>query len=151
MNINGKYNKAFVTVNDADYHTIAQIKYLCDLEQLKDSKIVFMPDCCPGILTPIGGTFTYTDSIMPGLVSGDIGCGMKTYKLKNNRIEFKQIDKIIREQLDDRKKIDAILSKYQYMIDLSKLKCKKYVDLDRAYNTLGTLGGGNHFIGATRS
>lgn len=146
MNIKGKFNSAFITVDDADYHTIQQVNYLCNLECLKDSNMVFMPDCCPGILTPVGGTFTYKDLIMPGLVSGDIGCGMQTYKLKDKRIEFGQIDKIIREQLIERKKIDAISAKYQDKIDLAKLRCVKYVDLERAYQSLGTLGGGNHFI-----
>lgn len=146
MNIKGKYNSAFITVNDADYHTIQQVKYLCDLENLKDSNMVFMPDCCPGIVTPIGGTFTYSNSIMPNLVSGDIGCGMQTYKLKSKRIEFEQIDKIIREQLNERKKIDAIINKYKSSILLENLKCKKYIDLERAYNSIGTLGNGNHFI-----
>lgn len=146
MNIKGKYNSAFITVNDADYHTIQQVKYLCDLENLKDSNMVFMPDCCPGIVTPIGGTFTYSDSIMPNLVSGDIGCGMQTYKLSKNRIEFGQIDKIIREEIVERKKSSSIIDKYKNSIDLSELKCIKHVDVDRAYSSLGSIGGGNHFV-----
>lgn len=146
MEIKGKYNKAFITVDDADYHTIQQVRYLCDLENLKDSNMVFMPDCCPGIVTPIGGTFTYTDSIMPNLVSGDIGCGMQTYKLAKNRIEFKQTDKIIREEIIERKRSQPVIDKYKKEIDLSKLRCAKYADISRSYDSLGTLGGGNHFI-----
>lgn len=146
MNIKGKYNTALITVNDADYHTIQQVKFLCDLENLKDSNMVFMPDCCPGIVTPIGGTFTFNNTIMPNLVSGDIGCGMQTYKLSKNRIEFQEIDKIIRESLNERKKIEFIVDKYKKAIDLSELKCAKYADISRSYESMGTLGGGNHFI-----
>lgn len=149
MNIKGKYNEAEIFIENIDYQAnfagINQIKALCDLEILKDSNIRVMPDMCPAIGTTIGSTFTYTDKIIPSLVSGDIGCGITTVKLKDKNLELSKLDKIIREQLIERKKIDNILSKYEAQIDLNKLNCKKYVDINRCYTKLGELGSGNHF------
>ena len=149
MEIKGKYNKAELFIENINYLAniagINQIRALCDLEILKDSKIRIMPDMCPAIGTTIGSTFTYTDKIIPSLVSGDIGCGITTVKLKDKNLELAKIDRIIREQVVERKKIDNILRKYESQIDLSMLHCKKFIDIDRCYNKLGELGGGNHF------
>lgn len=146
MDIKGKYNIAKIMVDDADYASLQQIKALCDMEILKDSKIRIMGDVCPAIATTVGSTFTYKERILPSLVSGDIGCGIITCKLKNKNIEVKQIDKIVREQIIERKKIDNIIDKYSNMINLKDLICSKYVDIDRCYNKLAELGGGNHFL-----
>lgn len=116
------------------------------MEILKNSTIRIMPDMCPGIGTSIGSTFTYNDLIIPSLVSGDIGCGVTCVKLENKNIELSKIDKIIREQVLGRKKIDSILGNHKNLINLDNLKCRKYIDTERCYNKLGELGFGNHFI-----
>lgn len=153
MKIKGKYNEAQIFVNnphDIDFASINQVKALCDFKILEDSKIRIMPDICPGIGTTIGSTFTYEEKIIPSLVSGDIGCGVTCVRFKDKNIELSKIDKIIREQLLERKKIDSILSKYQEKVNLNHLYCKKYVDIDRCYNKLGELGGGNHFFSLSK-
>ena len=151
MEIKGKQNIAKIFIDQIDgtnvnFSSINQIRALCDMEILKDSKIRIMPDVCPGIGTTIGSTFTYSDKIIPSLVSGDIGCGVTTMKLKNKNIELSKVDKIIKEQLIERKKIDNILEKYQSQINLNELYCKKYVDVERCQTKLIDLGGGNHFL-----
>ena len=145
MIIKGKYNSALITVDDAEHYTLEQVRYLCNLENLKDSHMVFMPDCCPGIVTPIGGTFTYADSVMPALVSNDIGCGMFTVKLRKD-VDFKQLDSVIRENLTGKKKIDGLIESYQKKVDLNELCCGRHIDKSRVLNSLGSLGSGNHFI-----
>lgn len=149
MHIKGKYTDAKIFIENINYQenyaAINQVKSLCDLKILENSKIRIMPDMCPAIGTTIGSTFTYSDKIIPSLVSGDIGCGITFVKLKEKRIELEKIDKIIKEQLIERKKIDNIVSKYENRLRLENLKCKKYVDIDRCYSKLGELGGGNHF------
>lgn len=151
MEIKGQNNSAKIFIKDLDlkdFATLNQIKALCDMEILKDSNIRIMPDMCPGIGTSIGSTFSYNDLIIPSLVSGDIGCGVTCIcvKLDCKKFEYAKIDKIIREQIIERKKIDSILKNYRNLIDLNNLKCKKYVDIERCYNKLGELGAGNHFI-----
>jgi RNA-splicing ligase RtcB len=146
MDIKGKYNSARIIIDDAEYESINQIKHLCDLDSLKDSKIRVMADVCPGIGTTIGSTFTYSDKILPILVGNDIGCGIVTVKLNIKRLEAKQLDKVIRENLQERNKIDSIINKYRNSVDLNQLYCKKNVDIERCYSRIGDLGGGNHFI-----
>ena len=150
MNINGKYTNAKIFINEIDYmkdiDAINQVKNLCNLEVLKDSKIRIMPDMCPGIGTTIGSTFTFEDKVLPILVSSDIGCGITTIKTGLKKIEYGKLDKIIREQLIERNKISALIDKASNTVDLSKLNCAKYIDIDRCYDKLGDIGGGNHFI-----
>lgn len=146
MNIKGKYTSAKFIVEDADYASIQQISHLCNLDSLEDSKIRIMADVCPGIGTTIGSTFTYTDKILPVLIGNDIGCGIVSVKLNSKKIEILELDKIIRENLEGKKRIDSIVQKHQNNVDLSKLYCSKYIDIDRCYSKLGELGNGNHFI-----
>lgn len=146
MIIKGKYNEAEIMIEDADYHTIQQIILMCNQESLKSSKIRIMPDACPGITAVIGTTLTIEDKIMPAMVSSDIGCGVLVSRLKDKKIEFQKLDKIIREQIIERRKVDQIVNKYSNKVNLESLRCAKHIDLDRAYSSLCTLGNGNHFI-----
>ena len=150
MQVKGKMTSAKIFIDEFDFSkdvpAINQVKALCDIEVLKDSKIRIMPDMCPAIGTTIGSTFTFKDKLMPVLVSSDIGCGITVLKLDTKKIEFEKLDRVIREQLTERNKIESILSKSQDKIDLNNLYCKKYVDTDRCLNKLGDLGGGNHFL-----
>lgn len=146
MEIKGIYTSAKFIVDDVEYASIQQIQHLCNLDALAGSKIRIMADVCPGIGTTIGSTFTYTDSIMPVLIGSDIGCGIITVKLSAKRIELKQLDKIIRENLIERNKVDTIIAKHQDAVNLHQLYCAKHVDIGRCYDKIGELGGGNHFI-----
>ena len=146
MDIKGKYTSARFIIDDADYASIQQIKHLCDLDSLENSKIRIMADVCPGIGTTIGSTFTYDNVILPSLIGSDIGCGIVTVKLNTKRIELGQLDAVVRENLVEKKRIDSIVSRHQDNVNLSKLNCIKQVDIDRCNSKLGELGGGNHFI-----
>lgn len=146
MEIKGTFTSAKFIIEDAEYASIQQIQHLCNLDTLEGSKIRVMADVCPGIGTTIGSTFTYSNSIMPVLIGSDIGCGIVTVKLSAKRIELKQLDKIIRENLIGRNKIDSIISKHQQAVDLNKLYCRKHIDITRCYDKIGELGSGNHFV-----
>lgn len=146
MIIKGKYNQAEIMIDDPDYHTITQVKLMCDQEALQNSKIRIMPDACPGIVAVIGTTLTIEDKVLPAMVSSDIGCGVLVSTFKDKRIEFGKLDKIIREQIIERKKVDNIVNKYANRLNLEDLRCVKYIDLGRAYASLGTCGSNNHFI-----
>lgn len=146
MEIKGAYTSAKFIVDDVEYASIQQIQHLCNLDTMENVKIRIMADVCPGIGTTIGSTFTYDDKIMPVLIGSDIGCGIVAVKLSAKRIEPKQLDKVVRENLTERNKIDAIVEKYQSMVDLRKLYCVKHVDVNRCYSKIGELGGGNHFL-----
>ena len=98
----------------------------------------------------IGTTVTITDAIVPNLVGVDIGCGMEVVKVKNKFIEPQKLDKVIRATVPAGFSIRSQAHPYADDIDLSELYCASKLDLRRAYCSLGTLGGGNHFIEADK-
>ena len=122
MDIKGKYTSARIIIDDAEYESINQIKHLCDLDSLENSKIRVMADVCPGIGTTIGSTFTYADKILPILVGNDIGCGIVSVKLNSKKIELQQVDKIIRENIQGKKKISSIVDRHIDNVSIRKLR-----------------------------
>lgn len=150
IEINGKYNSAKVFTDVVEDSAIAQVKELCDQEFVRNEKIRIMPDAHAGAGCVIGTTMTITDKIVPNLVGVDIGCGMETVRIKGRHIELMQLDKLIYHTIPSGFDIRDTAHRYAEQIDLTELKCAKYVNLDRAEKSLGTLGGGNHFIEADK-
>ena len=148
--IKGKYNEAVVF---SDYETMensayGQIMQLCNQEFVKGAKIRIMPDVHAGAGCTIGTTMTVTDKIVPNLVGVDIGCGMEVACLENKRVNLPELDKTIKENIPSGFDIRKNEHKFNDMLNLDELQCKKEVNLDRARKSIGTLGGGNHFIEA---
>jgi RNA-splicing ligase RtcB len=150
--IEGKYNAAKVYTEVVEEMALDQIRTLCDQEYVKDSKIRIMPDVHAGAGCTIGTTMTIKDSVVPNLVGVDIGCGMETIRLKNKHIELQKLDKLIYDKIPSGFNVRESEHKYNDDIDLSELRCKAEgkINLDRAVKSLGTLGGGNHFIEANK-
>ncbi len=148
--VKGEYNTARIYTDVVEDTALAQIKSLCDQEYVKDLRIRIMPDVHAGAGCTIGTTMTIRDAVAPNLVGVDIGCGMETIRIKNRHIEREKLDKLILEKIPSgyevRKKPHSLCEQ----IDLEQLRCKKEarLDLRRAALSLGTLGGGNHFIEA---
>nr|WP_320951545.1 RtcB family protein [Bacteroides intestinalis] len=120
-----------------------QIKRLANYPAYENSIIRIMPDSHAGKGCTVGTTMTITDKVTLNLVGVDIGCGMLTVELADQYIDCEKLDSVIREMVPngfnthDTQKAN---------FDFSNLRCAKQVDLNRAYLSLGTLGGGNHFI-----
>ena len=129
-----------------DEYSRAQIQMICDNDCSIGSTIRVMPDVHAGKVGPIGLTMSISDSILPSLVGVDIGCGMTIAKVKTKGLEFQQIDKVIQENVPVGFKIRDKEHKYSSHINLSGLCCYKNIDSCRALKSIGTLGGGNHFI-----
>lgn len=146
--VEGKYNIAKVFTDVVEETAQSQIKTLCDQEFVKDSMIRIMPDVHAGAGCTIGTTMTITDKIVPNLVGVDIGCGMETIQIKNKHIELQKLDRLIYEEIPSGFNIRKKPHKYNDEVDLSTLRCKLNgkVNISRAQMSLGTLGGGNHFI-----
>ena len=150
IEIKGNYNSAKVFTDVIEESATAQIKELCDQEFVRNEKIRIMPDAHAGAGCVIGTTMTITDKIVPNLVGVDIGCGMETVKIKGKHIELMQLDKFIYRNIPSGFDVRDTPHRYSEQINLTELKCAKYVNLDRAKKSLGTLGGGNHFIEADK-
>jgi RNA-splicing ligase RtcB len=89
---------------------------------------------------------TITDKVVPNLVGVDIGCGMETVLLKDKRLELAQLDKAIHQYIPSGFDVRKEPHHFNDEIDLTALRCAKHTDLKRAVLSIGTLGGGNHFI-----
>lgn len=148
IELNGKYNTAKVFTSTLDEASARQITELCDQSFTQGSKIRIMPDVHAGAGCTIGTTMTITDKIVPNLVGVDIGCGMETVKLKEKHIELSQLNKLIYAKIPSGFEIRNTPHKYNEEIDLTQLYCADKIKLSRAELSLGTLGGGNHFIEA---
>ena len=146
VELQGKYNTAKVFTNYAEPTAIGQIEHLLDQEFIEGSKIRIMPDVHAGMGCTIGTTMTITNKIVPNLVGVDIGCGMETVLLKDKRVELSQLDKAIHQYVPAGFNIRKEYHHFANELDLSALRCAKHVDIKRALLSVGTLGGGNHFI-----
>lgn len=141
IELKGKYNTAKVFTDNIDTFTISQIIDILNQESLKDSKIRIMPDCHAGTGCVVGTTMTIKDKIIPGLVGCDIGCGMSAYKLKEDQIDFKKFDDTIYKYVPN----GATIHKTPVAtMDLSGILAP--ININLIQNSIGSLGGGNHFI-----
>ena len=150
IEIRGKYNEARIFTDVADSASIAQVQQLCNQEFAAGSRIRLMPDIHAGAGCTIGTTMTITDKVVPNLVGVDIGCGMETIRIREKRLELQKLDRLIREKIPSGFSIREKAHRYFSQINLNELCCARHADLLRAEKSIGTLGGGNHFIEADR-
>lgn len=148
--IKGTYASAVIYSDTAEDYALAQVKRICDNEASMGSKICLMPDVHPGKVGPIGLTMTIGDQILPSLLGADIGCGVSYFKTKPAKIEFQKLDKIIRENIPSGRHNQKEPHRYSRDFDFSDLSCGAHIDQKRAVLSLGTLGGGNHFLEVDR-
>lgn len=150
IELKGKYNEAKIFTDVVDEASISQVLLLLNQEFVFGSKIRLMPDIHAGAGCTIGTTMTIADKIVPNLVGVDIGCGMEIIKIKESHIELQKLDKLIYEKIPSGFNVREKIHRYFNEISLEDLFCYKHIDPRRAEKSLGTLGGGNHFIEANR-
>lgn len=133
-----------IFTDNIDDKAINQIDLLLEQEAFKDSKIRIMPDVHAGKGCVIGFTGDLGDKVIPNIVGVDIGCGMLCVNLGNIEIDYKKLDQFINDNIPSGMNVNE---EKQYDFDLSMLKCFKYLkNIQWVENSIGTLGGGNHFI-----
>ena len=144
--IKGKFAEAKVFSEDLEQYARAQLQMICDNEVAENSTIRVMPDVHPGKVGTIGLTMTVGNKIMPNLLGIDIGCGMICAELKEKRMEFQKLDRVIAEKVPagflNRKNVHHLAEEF----DFARLHCYKHINEEKAKLSLGSLGGGNHFI-----
>jgi len=146
IELQGKYNSARVFTDNIEPEAAAQIIRLLNQEFAKGSRVRFMPDCHAGAGCTVGTTMTVTDRVVPNLVGADIGCGMQTVLLKDTSVDLARLDRVIREQVPAGYCVRSSVHPLARELDPAELRCVSRVDLNRAGLSMGTLGGGNHFI-----
>lgn len=146
IRIEGQYNEAICYTTEVEQTAENQIRTVCDQAFFADCKIRIMPDVHAGMGCTIGTTMTIRDKIVPGMVGVDIGCGMETVKLAEREFDFDKLDALIRREIPCGREIRDTHHPLNDEIELEQLRCSPYVGLPRARRSIGTLGGGNHFI-----
>ena len=143
LEIKGKVNTAICYAKIIEEEAVEQIRRMCDYPVTEGSRIRIMPDVHAGTGCTIGTTMTVIDKAVPNVVGVDIGCGMYTVNLGKTEIDFAKVDEAAHYIPSGMTVWDEI----QEAFDLSALRCRKDLkDIDRLARSLGTLGGGNHFI-----
>lgn len=150
LEIQGLNNTAKVFTDTLESTALAQIHTLCNQVFTQGSRIRIMPDVHAGAGCTIGTTMTISDKVVPNLVGVDIGCGMETVRLAEKRLELPKLDALIRERIPSGFSVRATQHALAKEIDLSELRCRAACNLNRDYASIGTLGGGNHFIEVDR-
>lgn len=150
IELKGKYNTAKIFTDIVDESSVSQIIALCNQEFVSDSRIRMMPDVHAGVGCTIGTTMTINDKVVPNLVGVDIGCGMETVRIREKHFEAQKLDKLIREKIPSGFSVRSNAHRYIDEAELGGLYCAKRFDLARAEKSIGTLGGGNHFIEADK-
>lgn len=151
IELNGKYSKAKVFTDIIDEESISQIISLCNQEFAANQNIRIMPDVHAGAGCTVGTSMTVTDKVVPAMVGVDIGCGMETIKIKEKNIELQKLDKLIYNKIPGGFEIREKPHRYIEKTSLETLYCFDHINFLRAEKSLGTLGGGNHFIEADKS
>lgn len=148
LEIKGKVNTALCYASIIEEEAIEQIRRMCDHEFTKGAKIRIMPDVHAGKGCTIGTTMTVEGKTVPNVVGVDIGCGMYTVDLGKADIDLEKFDEAAHFIPSGRNVWEGRVERF----DLTALRCfrdlKETKWLERS---LGTLGGGNHFIEIDRA
>ena len=143
LEVKGKFNTALCYTDNLETSAYEQIEAVCNIEAFKESKLRIMPDVHAGVGCTIGTTMTIVDKVVPNMVGVDIGCGMYTVSLGNVDIDFEKFDEAAHFIPCGREVWEGRTERF----DLTRLRCYRSLkDAKRLERSLGTLGGGNHFI-----
>ncbi|WP_033541522.1 RNA-splicing ligase RtcB [Planococcus sp. CAU13] len=142
--IQGKYSDAKVFTNNIDDVTVAQIEEFLNEELTKEANVRIMPDCHAGKGAVIGTTMKVTDRVVPNLVGVDIGCGMLCVEVQKTDVDFAKLDAAVQALVPSGQSIRTSPHDYMKHIELDRVLAN--FSKETAALSLGTLGGGNHFI-----
>ena len=129
------------TVEDS---AMSQIMEMSKCEAYKDCTVRIMPDCHAGSGCTIGTVISIKDRIVPNTVGVDIGCGMLVVNLGKIDVDLQRLDEVVNEKVPSGFNIHEKAVKKDKLVEM--LFCRKAIDIDMAQRSIGSLGGGNHFI-----
>lgn len=146
IELKGKYGTAKVFTENVEEATQKQIIEVMNESFIGGSKVRIMPDTHVGKGSVIGTTMTITDKVVPNLVGVDIGCGMHCVKLdvRAEDIDFGKLDEVIRTYVPSGQNARNSMHVFAKEVDLDGVRAP--FNRGRAENSIGTLGGGNHFV-----
>ena len=149
IEIKGKYNAALVMAETLDDTTRQQIQEFVNHPVSQNTRIAIMADAHAGAGCVVGYTATLGDYVVPALVGVDVGCGVAAFELGSIDVDFEDFDEFIRAHIPSGfsvHKEPRPLARGPCVADAIAVANKIGIDPDRVVRSLGTLGGGNHFI-----
>ena len=133
-----------IFTDNIEMEALNQIYTLIKQPAFADCKVRIMPDVHAGKGCVIGFTADFGDKVIPNIVGVDIGCGMRCCEIGKIDIDYAKLDSVIREYIPAGR---AVRGEKLYFSQLDNLYCKDQLkNMERLKCSLGTLGGGNHFI-----
>lgn len=151
ITIIGTETSAKIFTENIEKRALDQIGLLCSQPTFKGSVVRVMPDVHPGKVGTIGFTATLGDAVLPEVVGADIGCGILLAELDAKRIECQKLDALIKREIPSGTAVRTKALARAETFDFKALRCVKHIDEEKAAKSLGTLGGGNHFIEIDRA
>lgn len=145
LEVKGKFNTAKVFTDKIEDEAVQQIKELCNQPFVEGCTVRIMPDTHKGASCVIGFTADLKDKVIPNIVGVDIGCGMLTVNLKEIDIDLEKLDNVIHKYVPSGMNVHE--GRMVKFTELQELKCyRSLTNTKRIERSIGTLGGGNHFI-----
>ena len=133
-----------IFTENIDPEAVNQIYELIRLAPFDGASVRIMPDVHYGKGCVVGFTSTTNDKLIPNVIGVDIGCGMLTVKLGKGKLDLAALDLYIRENIPAGAKVHRSYTEDKL---IRNLRCFSQLEnLDKLYRSMGTLGGGNHFI-----
>lgn len=142
--IKGKYSDAKVFTDNIDDMTVSQIEEFLNEELTSEAQVRIMPDCHAGKGAVIGTTMKVIDRVVPNLVGVDIGCGMLCVEVHKQDVDFAKLDRAVRALVPSGQSTRSAPHEFMKNIELDHVLANFSKEV--AVHSLGTLGGGNHFI-----
>lgn len=134
-----------IFTNNIESTALNQIYTLVKQPAFSNCKVRIMPDVHAGAGCVIGFTADLGDKVIPNIVGVDIGCGMLTVEVGKIDVNFDELDKVIREKIPSGRNVHN--NRVVRFDKLQDLYCyRELKDTKRLERSIGTLGGGNHFI-----
>lgn len=146
VELKGKHNTAKVFTHNVDDVTVGQVIGMLNEPFAEGSQVRIMPDCHAGKGSVVGTTMTITDKVVPNLVGVDIGCGVLVTRIKASKdeIDFQQLDDVINKHVPSGMSVRSKAHRFHKEVPFDKVRAP--FNRERAEKSIGTLGGGNHFI-----
>jgi len=165
LEIVGKYGTANVMVDSLDEASLSQIYKMMNSPAFNRERVRIMPDVHCGKGSVVGFTSTLGEKVIPNVIGVDIGCGILLAPFTTNKeISFEVLDKVIRSEIpsgtsvrssiysglhNNYTKIGKLFSEIEEGI--RDICTNTDQDFERVLKSIGTLGGGNHYLEVDRN
>lgn len=148
LEIRGAKATAICYATIIEEEAVGQIRRMCDQDFTEGCRVRIMPDVHAGKGCTIGTTMTVNGKAVPNVVGVDIGCGMYTVNLGTQEIDLERFDEACHFIPSGQNAWEGRRERF----DLTALCCYRSLQNTRwIERSLGTLGGGNHFIEIDRA